>query len=337
MRRSIGVDGTALLRSQAGAFLLIAVLIGGWMVLDRLADRRGADTTDVDSVRTALGRVGLPIAAALSVTPVVALGNLFLSSIDQALHRHDLADRWSTWWTWFTDPSGVRGQRIFVAVVLVGTSIWQASRGRRGVAELCGVVGVVLLADLSTSRGAILVGIRFEPTEIDRTGLIVALALTAYWVATQSLSARRAERMVLRAIKDVRLADTRIRATVVLVGKSGATGNSSAFVVCRSSATGTTSGDEYMLGYDVTGQTYIVYSDLAGYHVLVQGTSAAVASGSSVDLRADCVGSYLTLSLNGVPVLQLFDDRLASGNVGLSTGGPGAAVYSTLTVSGTPE
>ncbi len=200
LRRSIDASGNAWLRSQGGALLLIIVLIGGWMMLDRLADRRQADTTDVDSVRTALGRVGLPIAAALSVTPVIALGNLFLSNIDQALHRHDLADRWSTWWTWLTDSSGVRGQRIALAIVLVAISVWHASRGRRGVAELCGVIGIVLLVDLSTSRGAILAGIRFVPSEVDRTGLIVTLGLGAYWVATRTLSALRAERLVLLLI-----------------------------------------------------------------------------------------------------------------------------------------
>ena len=200
MRLSIAGDATALVRSQGGALLLIAVLSGGWMALDRLADRREAATTDVDSVRAALGKVALPVAAALSITPFMALGSLFLSNVDQVLHRNDLADRWSEWWTWLTDPRGVRGQRIAVGVVLLYTSVRQARRGRRGVAELCGVVGVVLLADLATSRGAIFAGLSFRPAEVDRTGLIVTLGLTIYWAVTSSLSARRAERLVLLLI-----------------------------------------------------------------------------------------------------------------------------------------
>ncbi len=160
---------------------------------------------------------------------------------------------------------------------------------------------------------------------------------SASYVPTGYQQAVPSGQLTERAVDDVRLGDTSIAATVVLVGKNDAKGNSSAFVICRSSATGTTSGDEYMLGYDVTGQTFIAYSDFFGYHTLIQGTSMAASSGASVELRADCVGSYLTLSLNGKPVLQVFDDQLSGGNVGISTGGPGAAIYSTLTVSGTPK
>ena len=63
-------------------------------------------------------------------------------------------------------------------------------------------------------------------------------------------------------------------------------------------------------------------------------TTDTVKSGTSVKLRADCVGSYLTLYINGKPEIQVYDDQLASGNIGLELDGPGAAVYSTLTASG---
>lgn len=137
-----------------------------------------------------------------------------------------------------------------------------------------------------------------------------------------------------RSTKDFHLTDTTVSTKVTLSGKSDPKGNAAAFIICRSSASGTTSGTEYLVGYDVTGTLYITSVDPAGFHVLLSGSSDAAKSDTEVGLRADCVDSYLTLYMNGTPAIQVYDDQYKSGNVGLSTGGPGAAVYRTFTASG---
>jgi hypothetical protein len=135
---------------------------------------------------------------------------------------------------------------------------------------------------------------------------------------------------------DFHLTNTTVSTKVTVSGKSDAKGNAaSASIICRSSASGTTSGTEYLLGYDVTGGVGIInVGPFGSNHTLLTGASDAAKSDTEVALRADCVDSYLTLYMNGTPTIQVYDDQHKSGNVGLSTGGPGAAVYRTFTASG---
>lgn len=134
-----------------------------------------------------------------------------------------------------------------------------------------------------------------------------------------------------RSVTDLQLANTSVLTRTVISG----TGSASAALICRSTAAGTAGGQEYMLGASVDGTLFIEYIDpLGGSRYLFTGSSNAAKSGASMDLRADCIGPYLTLYLNGKPQIQVYDSQLSRGNVGLFSAGPGAAVYSTLTASG---
>lgn len=138
-----------------------------------------------------------------------------------------------------------------------------------------------------------------------------------------------------RATTSLKLTNTTVSTRVVVAGTPDNSGNAaSALIICRSSGTGTTSGDEYQLGYNTLGGLFIAHVGPLGIQHLISSSSSLAKSGASIDLRADCIGSYLTLYLNGTPMIQVYDDKLASGNVGLASGGPGATIYSTLSASG---
>jgi hypothetical protein len=137
--------------------------------------------------------------------------------------------------------------------------------------------------------------------------------------------------------RPVHLGDTSITADVVMTGPAA-----TAYVACRSSGTGTVAGRGYYLGITSDGTFYVQLIDTGSHTVvnLASGTSASIRTGDNARnvLRGDCIGHYLTLFANSQPLMQVYDDRLDSGNAGVGMSvfpGPGTVDYAGFSVFGT--
>lgn len=135
----------------------------------------------------------------------------------------------------------------------------------------------------------------------------------------------------------VHLTDTSVTADVTMTGRS-----TTAYVACRSDGTGTQAGRGYYLGISSDGSFWVQIVDSAGRSnvKLAGGTSSSIHSGDGARnvLRGDCVDHYLTLFVNSQPLVQVYDDTLSSGNVGVGesvNGGPGSVLYSGFSAFGT--
>jgi hypothetical protein len=134
----------------------------------------------------------------------------------------------------------------------------------------------------------------------------------------------------------VNVADTTVSADVYLLGKA-----TTAFVSCRNSGSGTHSGTGYYLGITSDGTWYIQRVDTDAQQVvnLASGFSSVIHTGNNAknSFLADCAGHYLTLFANSMPIFQVYDDTLSSGNVGVGASvfpGPGEVVLGNFTASG---
>ena len=133
------------------------------------------------------------------------------------------------------------------------------------------------------------------------------------------------------------LGDTSITADVTMTGPAA-----TAYVACRSSGTGTAAGRGYYFGVGNDGSFYIQFIDTDAQAVinLAGGSSPAIKTGNAARnvLRADCIGQYLTLFANSQPLMQVYDDRLDSGNAGVGiseSSGSGTVEYASFSVLGT--
>jgi PBP1b-binding outer membrane lipoprotein LpoB len=135
----------------------------------------------------------------------------------------------------------------------------------------------------------------------------------------------------------VNLADTRVTATVRLVGAA-----TNGYVACRSTGTGTDTGTEYLLGIgsDGTYRIELVNVQQRQYNMLATGTSSVIHAGSEAtnSIEGVCIGSYLTLIVNGKPIYQIYDASLSTGSVGVGAStstGPGSTVVTAFNAFGT--
>jgi hypothetical protein len=133
----------------------------------------------------------------------------------------------------------------------------------------------------------------------------------------------------------VNLADTRVTATVRLVGTA-----TTGYVTCRSNGTGTNTGDEYRLGIGSDGTYLIQLGNVQRDEssTPASGTSTVIHAGSEAtnSIEGVCLGSYLTLIVNGKPIVQIYDASLRTGSVGVGAStskGPGATVVTAFNAS----
>lgn len=122
-----------------------------------------------------------------------------------------------------------------------------------------------------------------------------------------------------------------------VVGDWSLTGSDvTGYLTCRDTGNGGSStGQEYAAGIGTTGAYYVQILDSRVNKVVnlasgqVDGFTAS--SSANVSERLDCIGNYLTLYYNDKPVIQVYDDRLDEGRVGIGATTPSGPAKAVLT------
>jgi hypothetical protein len=81
--------------------------------------------------------------------------------------------------------------RLIGSIALIVAGFVLARRGRRGLAESSAVIGLVVLALYATSGSALFASLAWSGASLEHVGLLLVVALTAWWGVTRRLSVRR--------------------------------------------------------------------------------------------------------------------------------------------------
>lgn len=172
-----------------GAVLVAGLVVLVWCALDRLADRHDAGSSGIEHIVADAQSVALPVAVGLSVTAIPAvilrLSSQVLFAIDREgslpVHLDDWADRVSSETTLLVT-------RIVVGLVCIAVAVHTAVRGRRGQAELLGVIGLLIVVSYATQAGAILEVLSGWDRALDLVGMAVIVALVLLRVRRRTIT-----------------------------------------------------------------------------------------------------------------------------------------------------
>lgn len=140
-----------------GALVLALLILGLWLLLDRIADRRQAADSGVEQVVGEVQLISIPIAAAICFTSFpTTLLNLFVTLIYAIDREAAFASTLRDWSDSLGGDTAVLINRVIAGIAFIAVAILMARRARRGSAELVGIIGLVLLASYATQDGAIL-------------------------------------------------------------------------------------------------------------------------------------------------------------------------------------
>jgi hypothetical protein len=167
-----------------------ALTFGAWRVIDRIADRRGAGDTQIYQLVPQTRIIGAAVSLVVMIPDAVAM--IAQNGFRAALPSFGRQLGFSAPATIgiLGNISALRGVGNLTAGVLaIVAGIWLARRGRRGVAELATVIGV-----LSIERGVRVVGwlpIGFSTFYLSSLAALVTLTLAAVWLIRRRLTHRR--------------------------------------------------------------------------------------------------------------------------------------------------
>lgn len=172
-----------------GAVLVAGLVVLVWWALDRLADRHDAGSSGIEHIVADAQSVALPVAVGLSVTAIPAvilrLSSQVLFAIDREgslpVHLDDWADRVSSETTLLVT-------RVVVGLVCIAVAVHTAVRGRRGQAELLGVIGLLIVVSYATQAGAILEVLSGWDRALDLVGMAVIVALVLLRVRRRTIT-----------------------------------------------------------------------------------------------------------------------------------------------------
>ena len=174
-----------------GAVLLACAIGALWLLLDRLADRHETDSSRIGDVVSDAQKVALPVAVALCVTTLPIVLVRLTSQVVFAVDRDSsISPRLNEWTDRMSDESTLLVARVAAACAFIVASVLLARRGRRGPAELVGVIGVVLLASYATASGAVLESLGGWDRSLDFVGVATIIGLVVHRVVRRSLTTR---------------------------------------------------------------------------------------------------------------------------------------------------
>jgi hypothetical protein len=137
--------------------------------------------------------------------------------------------------------------------------------------------------------------------------------------------------------KDLKVGETTVEADVLVTAPGsgrGAEPETFGGVLCRADGKANSFGSYYSLGVSSNGN-YFIFKSVKNQLTLIAHDSRATQGrpvvGERQRVRGDCAGKYLTLYLNGAPVLQAADSDFAAGNAGVFAGSSQSNVSVTFT------
>jgi hypothetical protein len=161
-----------------GAVLVAGLVVLVWRALDRLADRHDAGSSGIEHIISDTQSVALPVAVGLSVTAIPAVILRLSSQVVFAIDRDgSLSTDLGRWADRVSSETTLLVTRVTVGVVCLAVAVRWAARGRRGPAELLGVIGLLIVASYATQSGAVLEVLSGWDRALDLVGMIVIVAL----------------------------------------------------------------------------------------------------------------------------------------------------------------
>ena len=201
-----GLDGETL-TACIGAGALAVGIVALWLILDRVADRStttapdDAGSSTVDHLTDALSSVALPVAVAvtfvyLPFTAVRVLAQVVFAlwpGADATTRLVDVADV-------LAGDRALLVTRVLAGLAMIGAALRLATLGRRGSAELVGIIGFVLLVDQSMRSGAVLERWAWSLSAMDVIGIATVGVLTVVLAVRRCLRGHLGELLVLVAV-----------------------------------------------------------------------------------------------------------------------------------------
>lgn len=161
-----------------GAVLVAGAVVALWRGLDRLADRHDAGTSGIEHIVSDAQSVALPVAVGLSVTAIPAVILRLSSQVAFAIDREgSLSSDLAGWADKVSSETTLLVTRVTLGLVcLVVAGRW-AVRGRRGPAELLGVIGLLIVVSYATQAGSFLESLSGWERALDLVGVAAIVAV----------------------------------------------------------------------------------------------------------------------------------------------------------------
>lgn len=169
---------------------VLALTLGAWRVIDQIADRRGAGDTQIYELVPQTRVIGAAVSLVVMIPDAVAM--ITQSGLRAALPAFGRQLGFSV-----PATGGILGNipllrgvgNLAAGLLAIAAGIWLARRGRRGVAELATIIGV-----LSIERGVRVLGwlpIGFSTFYLSSLAALVTLTLATVWLIRRRLTHRR--------------------------------------------------------------------------------------------------------------------------------------------------
>lgn len=246
----------------ASAVVLAATLLG-WRLIDRIADRGRAGSTQLYQLVPQTRTVGAVVSLlVMTPTAILMITNSGLRAGVPSYARvlgidvPDLA------------PSGVLGNvavlrgigNLGAGVLAIGAALWLAVGRRRGIAELSIIIGLV-----SVERGLRVLGwlpIGFSARYVGAAAAVLTLVLAALWLIRGRLTPRRIEAVVAVLLLVLALTHREVLADPLAV-LLGAGGSLLAFGLIWSLLTGAEDANGHSARFPRSARAILVTANLA--------------------------------------------------------------------------
>lgn len=288
------IGGQARLADLGVAVAVLAVSGLGWWQLDRLSDRRRADSTRLTQLVPAVRRVGV-VAAVLISLPLVITLLTFLAvggvhAVFDAFGLNSPAlplDR----------PASPAIGPLVVAVAAAPACLVLARRGRRGSAELVLIIGV-----LAAARGLDALGLVPMPALDDVTvvSLLIVLATAATWLIRGRLTGRRVEAVAAALLLSIAITNREVLSDPLGLLLGGSTGALLTLGLIWRLLTGAEEANEDSARFPRSSRTILVLANLAITALVFAHNQIAVVDllplDGYVQTGADVLGTGLLLA-----------------------------------------
>jgi hypothetical protein len=172
-----------------GAVLVAALVVAVWRALDHLADRHEAGSSGIEHVVKDAQSVALPVAVGLSVTAIPAVILRLSSQVLFAIDREgSMSTDLGEWADRVSSETTLLVTRVTVGLVCLVVAVRSAARGRRGPAELLGVIGLLIVVSYATRAGAVLEALSGWERALDLVGVAVIVVLVLLRVRSRTIT-----------------------------------------------------------------------------------------------------------------------------------------------------